>query len=127
MPCRPQVQVLVDTAGCNPYDAGELRELKMLASLKGIEAGAGASPPGAIVRRAIDMVTAFFGSPAQTAAHHPCRYGTPFQRRACWLLRPLMGFLFCNVSMSSSIADTLQPVDGTLLAQLLLRYKSKTG
>jgi len=117
----PDMQILVDTAGCNPYDKAELSELKALAATSGIEPVL-VLPAGGDSLETIDSVESFAAMPIKriliTRADTARRFGGILAAAAAH------GLSFCNVSGSSSIIDTLQPVDGAFLAQLLLRYKN---
>ena len=116
----PTMQILVDTAGCNPFDSGELTELKALSSTKGIEPVL-VLPAGGDSLEAIDMVENFMEMPIKriliTRADTARRFGGIISAAAAH------GLSLSNLSGSSSIVDPLQPMDGALLAQLLLRYQ----
>jgi flagellar biosynthesis protein FlhF len=115
--------VLIDTAGCNPYDTAELDELADFADQKGIDPVL-ALPAGGDSLEAIDHVEAFMALPIKrmlvTRADTARRFGGILAAAAAHNLS------FCNVSSSSSIVDPLLPVDEALLAQLLLRYQLQT-
>ena len=110
--------LIIDTAGCNPYDADEMLELKNYASL-GIEPIL-AMQAGGDSMEAIDMVEAFAVLPIKrllvTRADTARRFGGVLASAAAHQLA------FCNASSSASIIDALQPMDSALLAQFLLRY-----
>ena len=110
--------LLIDTAGCNPYDADEMLELKTYASL-GIEPVL-AMQAGGDSMEAIDMVEAFVELPIKrllvTRADTARRFGGVLASAAAHQLS------FCNASSSASIIDALNPMDSGLLAQFLLRY-----
>ncbi|NBX04328.1 MAG: hypothetical protein EBR02_09795 [Alphaproteobacteria bacterium] len=111
--------LLIDTAGCNPYDADDMAELGAHASL-GIEPIL-AMQAGGDSMEAIDMAEAFSELPLErlliTRADTARRFGGVL---ACAAAHRLA---FCNTSSSSSITDALAPLDGTRLAQFLLRYQ----
>jgi len=117
---KKQAHVLIDTTGCNPYDAAELDELTTFASLEGVEPVLTLSAGGDSLE-AIDMVEAFMALPIKrllvTRADTARRFGGVLAAAAAHNLA------FCNASSSSSITDPLLPMDETLLAQLLLKYK----
>ncbi|MDE3059722.1 MAG: GTPase [Pseudomonadota bacterium] len=113
-------QVLIDTAGCNPYDAGEMKELQSCAVLPGIEPVL-VLPAGGDSLEAIDMVEPFMAMPIKrllvTRSDTARRFGGVLAAAAAHELA------FCNVSDSSSIREKLQPVSGALLARLLLKHQ----
>jgi flagellar biosynthesis protein FlhF len=115
--------LLVDTAGCNPYEPAQLRELETFASLKGIEPVL-VMQAGGDSLEAVDIVEAFTLMPIKrlliTRADTAKRFGGVIAAASAHELS------FCNASGSSSIKDALQPIDSVLLAQLLLRYQLQT-
>jgi flagellar biosynthesis protein FlhF len=117
----PGTRLLIDTAGCNPYKASELAELKQFASLPGIEPVM-TLPAGGDSLETIDTVEAFAAAmPVRrlliTRADMARRFGGIVAAAAAH------GLSFCNASASSSMSDTLAPVDSDVLAQFLLRYQ----
>lgn len=114
-------RVLIDTAGCNPYDDAEFRELTSLTSVGGIEPVL-VMPAGGDSSEAIDAAETFAALPIRrllvTRSDTARRFGS-IMAAAC-----AHGFAFSNASHSASIIDPLHPADPTLLAQLLLRYQS---
>jgi len=112
--------LLIDTAGCNPYDADEMAELASYANVGNIEP-VFAMQAGGDSMEAIDMVEAFSALPVQriliTRADTARRFGGVLASAASH------GLAFSNVSSSPSVIDELQPVDAGVLAQLLLRYQ----
>lgn len=116
--------VLIDTAGCNPYDAAELAELKAYAASPGVEPVLALSAGGDSLET-MDMVEAFSAIPFArllvTRADSARRFGGVLVAAASHNLA------FCNVSSSSSVVDALPPVDAALLAQLLLRYQLQSA
>lgn len=115
-----QSPILIDTAGCNPYDADELFELKQYCTL-GIEPVL-AIQAGGDAMEAIDMVEAFVSLPVRrmlvTRADTARRFGGVL---ACAAAHQLS---LANASSSASIIDKLQPLNAALLAQFLLKYKA---
>lgn len=112
--------VIIDTAGCNPYSAGEMKHLSALCKHDTIDPVL-VMPAGGDSLEAIDMVELFTTLPLKrlliTQADSSRRLGSIIA--AC-----MAGNLsFSNVSMSSSVVDALHPANGTLLAELLLRYQ----
>lgn len=118
----PDERALIDTAGCNPYDMSELKELTGYAMLGGIEPVL-VLPAGGDSLETIDMVEAMADLPIKrllvTKADTARRFGGILAAAAAHNLA------FCNVSSSSGIIDALQPMDSQLLAQLLLRYQNR--
>ena len=116
----PRTQILVDTAGCNAYDTAEREEFKSLAALKGIEPVL-VMPAGGDSLEAIDIMERFSSTPIKrlliTRADTARRFG------GLLAIAGAYGLSFSNMSSSSSIIDTLQPMNGAKLAQLLLRYQ----
>jgi flagellar biosynthesis protein FlhF len=114
-------RVLVDTAGCNPYEADELKELESLATVGGIEPIL-VMPAGGDCMEAIDVIETFSAIPIKrllvTRADTARRFGSILASAGTH------GLAFANASHSASIIDPLHPADATLLAELLLRYQS---
>ena len=112
--------ILIDTAGCNPYDDSELKYLEKLAQQPGIEPIMVLSA-GGDSSETIDIVEAFSEIPIKrlfiTRADTTRRFGGVLSAAAAHNLA------FCNVSTSSSIVNSLEPVNGGALAQMLLRYQ----
>jgi len=116
-----QSHVLIDTAGCNPYDKEELAELAAFAAQENIEPVL-AMAAGGDSLEAIDTVETFMQLPIKrllvTRADTARRFGGIVAAAAAH------GLSFCNASSSSSITDHLLPIDESLLARLLLKYKN---
>jgi flagellar biosynthesis protein FlhF len=122
--CKPRARVLIDTAGCNPYDNAEMNELKAYAKLDDVEPVM-VLPAGGDSLEAIDVVESFMALPVErllvTRTDTAKRFGGILAAAAAHKLA------FCHVSSSSSIIDSLQPVDAAGLAGLLLHYKKLTN
>jgi flagellar biosynthesis protein FlhF len=120
--CKPRMRVLIDTAGCNPYDREEMQELKHYASLAHIEPVM-VLPAGGDSLEAIDIVEAFMDMPIErlliTRTDTAKRFGGIIAAAASHKLA------FCHSSSSSSIVDSLHSVDASDLAGLLLNYKQR--
>ncbi len=116
----PRTCVLIDTAGCSPYDHTEFQELKTIATMENIEPVL-VIPAGGDSLEAIDMIEIFNTLPIRrllvTRADATRRFGGILSAAAAH------GLGFCNISRSSSIMDSVQPLEPTLLAQMLLKYK----
>ncbi len=115
-----ETYVLIDTAGCNPYDDKELKALKALTAQRDVEPIM-VLPAGGDASETIDIVEAFMTIPCKrllvTRADTTKRFGGVIAAAAAHKLA------FSNVSTSSSIVNSLEPVDGAVLAQMLLRYQ----
>jgi flagellar biosynthesis protein FlhF len=114
-------RILVDTAGCNPYEQEELKELEALATVGGIEPIL-VLPAGGDSMEAVDAIETFSAIPIKrvlvTRADTARRFGSILASAATH------GLAFANASHSASIIDPLHPADATLLAELLLRYQA---
>lgn len=114
-------RVLVDTAGCNPYEIEELEELESLATVGGIEPVL-VLPAGGDCMEAIDVIETFSAIPIKrmliTRADTARRFGSILASAG------MHNLAFANASHSASIIDPLHPADATLLAELLLRYQA---
>jgi len=111
-------RVLIDTAGCNPYDAEELKALKSYIA-HDIESVL-TLPAGGDSFEAIDIVEAYMALPIKrlliTRADTARRFGGILAAAAAHQLT------FSNVTGSSSITEPLRSLDAGLLARLLLQY-----
>jgi len=115
-----RTRVLIDTAGCNPYEPTELKELHAY-MLSGIEPVL-VLPAGGDSLEAIDMVEAYAEAlPLKrllvTRADTARRFGGILAAAAAH------GLTFCNATGSSSITEPLRSLDAALLARLLLQYQ----
>lgn len=116
--------VLIDTSGCNAYDKEELHELKSYIAADGIEPIL-VLPAGGDSLEAIDLAESFVSAlPIRrllvTRSDTARRFGGILAAGAA------CGLAFCDTTGSSSIINTLQPVDAASLAHLLLRYQLQT-
>lgn len=116
-------RILIDTAGCNPYDDAQLEELENFASIDVLEPVL-VLPAGGDSQESIDMVEKFAQLPIKkllvTRADTARRFGGILSAAAS------AGLAFCNASSSPGVADPLEPIDAGALAQLLLRYQART-
>lgn len=116
----PGCHVLVDTAGANPYDADEMKELNQLTVLSGLEPLLVLSAGGDSLE-AIDSAGAFMAMPLKrllvTRADTTRRYGGIIAVAAAHKLA------FSHFSASSGIIDFIEPLSGQALTQMLLRYQ----
>lgn len=119
LPAR--MRVLIDTAGCSPYDEHEFAELKSMATRQDIEPVL-VLPAGGDSMETIDIVEVFRELPIKrilvTRADATRRFGGILAAAAAHDLG------FCNLSRSASITDSVQPLEPSLLAQMLLKYKN---
>ena len=117
-------QALIDTAGCNPYDAQEVKALKKLTQQKNVESIM-VLPAGGDASETIDIVEAFADLSIKrlliTRADTARRFGSIITAAAAHKLA------FCHIGTSSSIVNSLEPMSGGVLAQLLLRYQLQSG
>jgi len=111
-------QVLIDTAGCNPYLESELKELSGLCDIPGIQTAL-VMPTGMDAQEAIDVAEAFNVLPITRliATRTDCtrRFGGLLAAAAAHQLP------FCLASDSSSVADTLTELSAKTLVQYLLK------
>lgn len=116
-------RILIDTAGCNPYDQSELAELTAYASLEDIEPVL-VMQAGGDSMEALDMVEAFAAMPLKrlllTRTDTARRFGSILAVAAAGRLS------FCNASNSSSVVEPLQPIDSAWLAKLLIGYQPRS-
>lgn len=119
LPAR--MRVLIDTAGCSPYNTQEFEELKSLTSIENIEPIL-VLPAGGDAMESIDMVEIYSELPIRrilvTRADATRRFGGVLAAATAH------GLGFCNISRSSSVTDSVQPLEPSILAQMLLKYKS---
>ena len=112
--------LIIDTAGCNPYDSREWEELQSYASIESIEPVL-VLPAGGDCLETIDMLETFATLPIErmimTRADSTRRFGGALSAAAAH------GIAFCQVSNASGIVDSLHALDPALLAQFLLRYQ----
>jgi flagellar biosynthesis protein FlhF len=112
--------IIIDTAGCNPYDAREWDELQSFASLEDVEPVL-VLPAGGDSLEAIDMVEIFSTLPIKrilmTRADSTRRFGGVLSAAAAHELA------FCQVSNAPGIVDSLHSCDAALLSQFMLRYQ----
>lgn len=115
--------VLIDTAGCNPFDKNDMKEVASLTGVETVEPILTLSAGGDSLD-AIDMAESFARLPIRrllvTRTDTARRYGGIICAAAAH------GLQFCQMSNSSSIVDALQPVNGGTLAQLLLQYQTSS-
>ena len=112
--------VLIDTAGVNPYDRDEMKEITHIAAQSTAEPIL-TLPAGGDSLEAIDIAEAFMTMPIKrlliTRADTARRYGGVVAAASAHKLA------FSQLSASSSIIDNLQPMNGATLTQFLLRYQ----
>ncbi len=117
----PRTRILIDTAGCTPYDHKEFEELKSIATIPDIEPVL-VMPAGGDSLEAIDMAEIFAALPIRrllvTRADATRRFGGILATAIAH------GLGLCNMSRSASIMDAVHPLEPVLLAQMLLKYKN---
>ncbi len=116
----PRTRVLIDTAGCSPYDHKEFAELKNLATIENIEPVL-VLPAGGDSLETMDMVEIF----AKLPIRRMLATRTDTTRRFGGIIAAAVahGLSFCNMARSASIMDSVQPMEPAILAQLLLKFK----
>ncbi|MDE3016678.1 MAG: hypothetical protein KGI29_07170 [Pseudomonadota bacterium] len=118
------MRILIDTAGCNPYDAKVVSELAAYGALEGVEPIL-VLPAGGDSEEAIDIAEAFTALPIRrllvTRADTARRFGGVLS------VALAHGLAFCNAGHSPGITLPLQPMNGEALAQYLLRYQLQNG
>ncbi len=116
----PAEHIIVDTAGCNPYDREEMKEINHICTASSLEPIL-TLPAGGDSLEAIDIADAFLTMPVKrlliTRADTARRFGGVISAAASHKLA------FSHISASSSIIDFLEPMDGAALTQMLLRYQ----
>ncbi len=117
---KARARLLIDTAGCNPYDKDEMAELTAFASSGGAEPVL-VMQAGGDSLEAVDIAEAFCTLPIRrllvTRADTARRFGGVLAASAAH------GLAFSHASGSSSIADAPGAMSALSLAQLLLRYQ----
>lgn len=118
------VQALIDTAGGNPYDPADMKEISQMAHLPGVEPIL-VQACGGDSMEAIDIGEAFAKLPIRrlliTRVDTARRLGGVLSVAAAHKLA------FAGLSASASAVEGLQPMDGPGLTRLLLRYQLQTS
>jgi flagellar biosynthesis protein FlhF len=113
--------VLIDTAGANPYEFDDLKEIGEFAGISEIETVL-TCPAGMDCGEAEETARAFSFLGARkllvTRIDAARRYG------AILAAATAADLAFCNISFSPAITEGFTPLDPTLLAELLLRYRT---
>ncbi len=119
----PDTHVIIDTAGCNPYEDDEWQEIESYATIENIEPVL-VLPAAGDSEETIDMTEIFSALPIKrlliTRADSTRRFGSILAAAAAHELS------FSHVSTSSSVTDSLHILDAAHLAKLLLRYQTRT-
>lgn len=115
-----RTRVLIDTAGCSPYNNKDFAELKGLANIENIEPVL-VMPAGGDSLEAIDMLEIFSEIKIRRLLVTRCDAARRFGGIMAAALTH--GLSFCNISRSPSITDTLLAMEPGLMAQMLLRFK----
>jgi flagellar biosynthesis protein FlhF len=112
--------VLIDTAGCNPFNQREFKELETIANLPGVEPIL-VMPAGGDSLEAVDMVEIFSTLPIRrmfvTRADSARRFGGIIASAAAH------GIAFSSVSRTASLQENINALTPALLAEFLQRYK----
>jgi flagellar biosynthesis protein FlhF len=116
----PNSRILIDTAGTNPYDLAELKELSEFMGFDDIEPVL-ATAAGMDTSEAEDITRAFgflgIRKLLVTRADTARRYGSILSAANAGALA------FCNVSSTSKVIGEFRKMDAAYLAQLLLQHK----
>lgn len=116
--------ILVDTAGVNPFDRDEIKEINHIVTLSGLEPIL-VLPAGGDALEALDIVESFTTMQIKrllvTRADTARRFGGVVSAAAAHKLS------FCHLGGSPSIIEPIQPMDAALLTQLLLRYQLQSS
>jgi|GEM_PF-153390 len=115
-----ETSVIVDSAGCNPYDFNELKSLGEYATLDGIEpvlvcsAGADAGEAAEIA-----TVFTFLGIERILISRSDCarRFGSVLAAASAG------DYAFCHVTSSPKVMGDLQALDSLTLSKLLTHYQ----
>lgn len=113
-------RIVIDSAGCNPYDFQELKELGEYASLAGIEpvlvCSAGVDAGEA---EEIASVFSFLDIERVLISRTDCA-----RRFGSMLAASKAGdYAFCHVTSSSKVMGELKPMDAATLSHLLTHYQ----
>lgn len=116
-----KTSVIIDTAGCNPYNEKEWQETESLATIEDIEPVL-VIPAGGDSLETIDNTEVFAGLPIKrilvTRADTSRRFGGVLAAAAAH------GLHFSDTGTSSGMSDSLHELNPELLSHLLLRYQS---
>lgn len=112
--------LLIDTAGCNPYDANECAALEILIRAGGFEPVL-ALPAGMDAHEAMDAARALAFPGVKrlivTRADTSRRFG------ALLSAAEARGLAFAGISASARVVEPLSPFDADMLAQCLLKHR----
>lgn len=120
--CQPGSRILIDSAGTNPYDAAELKELGEFMGFEDVEPVL-ATAAGMDTSEAEDITRAFgflgIRKLLVTRADTARRYGSILSAASAG------GLAFCNVSSTSKVIGEFRKMDAAYLAQLLTQYQQE--
>lgn len=118
--CAEDERVLIDSAGTNPYDAKELKELGEFLGVGNVEPVL-AMPAGGDAQEAAHFARAFGFTHAKrmlfTRADISRRYGSILSAAASG------DYAFCNSSSSAKVIGEYRAVDADYLSTLLMQYR----
>jgi flagellar biosynthesis protein FlhF len=113
-------RILIDTAGTNPYDTTELKELSQYVGLEGVESVL-ATASGSDCREMEDIARAFSMLGLKklliTRADTARRFGSVLTAATAGNLA------YCNVSSTSKVIGEFHPMSPEYLATLLFRHR----
>ena len=118
--CSEDERILIDSAGTNPYDATELKDLGEFLGVGNVE----------------PVLTVAAGGDAQEAAHVTKAMGFTNAKRILFTRADLSrrygsilsaasegDYAFCNSSSSAKVIGEYRPVDADYLSNLLMQYR----
>ncbi len=118
--CAEDERVLIDSAGTNPYDAKELKELGEFLGIGNVEPVL-TMPTGGDAQEAAFIAKAFSFTQAKrllfTRADISRRYGSILSAAAA------SEYAFCNSSSSAKVIGEYRAVDADYLSSLLMQYR----
>ncbi len=117
-------RILIDTAGTNPYDSEELKDLSQFIGLEGVDT-VFATPAGADCREMEDIARAFSLLGVKkllvTRADTARRFGSILTAATAG------NFAYTNVTSTARVIGEFQPMTPSLLASLLMRHKQESA
>jgi flagellar biosynthesis protein FlhF len=117
---NPDSRILIDSAGTNPYDTAELKELSQFLGLSKVEP-VFVMPAGGNTDEAAHCATAF----GFTGARRMLITRTDVSRRFGSILAAAHagGYAFCNSSSSSKVVGEYRAADADFFSHLLMQYR----
>lgn len=118
--CSKDERILIDTAGTNPYNSAELKELSEFLGLGNVEPIL-TIPAGGDAEEAAYIAKAF----GFTGAKRILFTRTDVSRRYGSILSAIYArdYAFCNSSSSARVVGEFQPITAESLSEMLMQYK----